>query len=374
MHVLITNHNLDMYTGTGTFTHTLADQLGRSGHQVTCYSPTVGAMGRRLEEVGATVVSSLRDVRGSVDVIHAHHRHETVLAALNFPGVPMIVVCHGVLPWQEQPFPGRLGMRRYVAVSEEVRAHLESAHGIPAADIAVVRNGIDLTRFRPRSPIAARPRRALALSNYMQSAELALLAEACAQERIALRVAGAAGETTWAVEEAINEVDLVFSLGRGALEAMACQRAVVVYDYNGTDGMVTPQNFHLLRKCNFSGRTFARRYESAADLAVEIRRYDPTVPARLHAEIARDHDARGMAAEYAALYREAMARRTTPTIDSALVVAELVEENARVQGSLRAERAARRRLESSWAWNLVMAYWRGQRWARQAFRVKPGAS
>ena len=41
----------------------------------------------------------------------------------------------------------------------------------------------------------------------------------------------------------INEVDIVFSLGRGVIEAMLCGRIPIVFDHLGGDGMVTPIKF-----------------------------------------------------------------------------------------------------------------------------------
>lgn len=45
-------------------------------------------------------------------------------------------------------------------------------------------------------------------------------------------------------------------MGRGALEAMFCERAVIVFDYQGGDGLVTENNFEEIIKCNLSGRRF----------------------------------------------------------------------------------------------------------------------
>ena len=44
---------------------------------------------------------------------------------------------------------------------------------------------------------------------------------------------GRESERPWAMEEILPRFDIVFSLGRGAIEAMACGRAVFVYDVHG---------------------------------------------------------------------------------------------------------------------------------------------
>jgi hypothetical protein len=88
---------------------------------------------------------------------------------------------------------------------------------------------------------------------------------------------------TWDVENYMNEADLVVSLGRGAYEAMACGRAVVVLDsrdYTGlrcmADGIVTEGNWQELLKCNFSGRRLRMEYDDA-DLIAEFAKYTPAM-------------------------------------------------------------------------------------------------
>ena len=58
----------------------------------------------------------------------------------------------------------------------------------------------------------------------------------------------------------LNEADIVFTLGRGAIETMMCGRIPIIFDYQGGDGMVTPENIHELMTCNFSGRLYGRNY------------------------------------------------------------------------------------------------------------------
>jgi hypothetical protein len=66
----------------------------------------------------------------------------------------------------------------------------------------------------------------------------------------------------------------VFSLGRGAIEAMACGRAVYVYDRFGADGWVTPGSIDEIASCTFSGKRYGRRL-TARELVGELKRYDP---------------------------------------------------------------------------------------------------
>jgi CheY-like chemotaxis protein len=301
--ILIVNHTLDHYAGSETFTYALACELKRIHHEVICFSPRLGRLADRLREADVPVTDDLAVVPDDIDVIHAHHRHESALAFARFPDKPMILVCHGILPWQEQPLRSQLNVHRYVAVSEEVREGLARRYRLDSRHIPVVRNGIDLRRFFSRAPIRPRPRRALVLSNYMPESQRALIRRVCAELGIALNEAGRA-RAQWAVEEEINQADLVFGLGRSALEALACKRSVIVFDYNGGDGLVTPENFPLLRLRNLSGRTHRRQYTEES-LRAEIERYDPSTADPLYEMIRLDHDVRRLAQRYVALYEEA---------------------------------------------------------------------
>lgn len=306
MKILLVNHTLDQYAGSETFTYALACELKRLQHDVICFSPRLGRLADRLLEAGVPVTDNLAVLPDDVDVIHAHHRYESLLAFSRFADKPMILVCHGVLPWQEQPFRSRLNIHRYVAVSEEVRDRLVRHHRLDANDVQIIRNGIDLRRFASRQPIRPRPRHALVLSNYIPDSHRSLIGNVCGRLGITLREAGKV-RSLWAVEEEINRADLVFALGRSALEALACKRAVIVFDYNGADGLVTPENFNLLRLRNLSGRTYRSRYTEES-LLKEIARYDPTTAEPLYQVVQREHDVRHVARQYVRLYEDAVSQ------------------------------------------------------------------
>ncbi|HYB71508.1 MAG TPA: response regulator, partial [Candidatus Bathyarchaeia archaeon] len=325
-----------------------------------CFSLRLGAVAERLAAAGVTVTDDLTSAPDDVDVVHAQHRYESLLAFARYPDRPMVLVCHGVLPWQEQPMRTGLNVTRYVAVSEEVRDHL-IRQGVGRHQVDVVRNGVDLERFRSRTPIAARPRRALVLSNYMPEVQRERVRRVCQRLGIAVSEAGAP-RALWNVEEEINRADLVFGLGRSALEAMACQRAVLVYDYNGADGIVTPDRFTLLRERNFSGRTHRRQY-SDADLAAEIDAYDPGAVQAIYPMIEREHDVREMARQYADLYEDARTRASrTPGSARATEVrqygalGELIEEVTALRAKAETVERALAEIHDSRSWRALDVY------------------
>ncbi len=274
--VLLTNLHLDAFEGSETYTFTLAKGLRDLGHRVVVYSPILGRMAERIARLGVQVCDDLEAVRGQPpDVMHIQHNVLAVQARALLPRVPLVFHCHGVLPPPEQPPSIDLNIQHYLAVSEEVRDHLRRA-GVPPERIAILRNPVDTRRFRPGRPLRQRPRAALILSNRIDADTLSIIQKACRQHGIAVRLLGQKTTPVWDVERHLNRADIVFSLGRGVLEAMACGRAVYIYDYQGADGWITPESVAEIQRCNFSGRRYGRRLSEEA-LVEDLRRYDPAM-------------------------------------------------------------------------------------------------
>jgi len=79
------------------------------------------------------------------------------------------------------------------------------------------------------------------------------------------------------IEKEINKADLVIGVGRSAFDAMACGRAVFIFDWrhymgNKGDGILTIENFNNIMVKNASGRTNNIRY-TPESLAAEIKEF-----------------------------------------------------------------------------------------------------
>lgn len=274
LRILLTTIHLADLAGSETYTYTIVKGLQGLGHRLSVYSPVLGLMAQRIRELGVPVYDDLEQVRQEpFDVIHAQHNVTALQARAFFPNVPMVFHCHGVLPLPEQPPSLEVNAQRFIAVSEEVQSHLERV-GVPRQRIEILRNPIDVRRFRPFEPIRPKPSRALVISNKIDDHTLATIVAACRQLDITVEVIGLKSNPVWDVETYINRADIVFTLGRGALEAMSCARAVFVYDYQGADGWITPETIVEIQKSNFSGRRYQRRL-SATELARELSGYHP---------------------------------------------------------------------------------------------------
>ena len=252
------------------------------------------------------MVDDLERLSAPPDLIHGQHHLETMTALLRFPEAPCVFVCHGSLPWEEEP-PRFPRIRRYVAVDEATHDRLAAA-GIAGDRIATVLNFVDLERFRPRPPLPPRPRRALAFGNGLSEATaLPALRAACAEAGVELDASGlAAGRPLARPESVLPGYDLVFAKGRAALEAMAVGAAVVLLDAERSGPMVTAAELDRLRSVNFGLRALTAPVDAEA-IGRQIARYDPADAARVAARVRAEASLEAAVDRLSALYREAAA-------------------------------------------------------------------
>jgi hypothetical protein len=278
----------------------MAVMLRRAGHEPSVFTLNHGRVSEVLRKGGVSVTSNLHKWSGSkFDVAHVHHNTCAGLVREAFPKLPMVFVSHGILPELEKPPPAKVGVSKHVAVSDEVRAML---HNMGRKSV-VLRNAVDVGRFKPSSLPGDRPRRVLVISNHFPVGHLKLLKEACGKFGTELRIVGMGTENgqVWNTERLINEADVVVSLGRGCVEAMACGRAVLVWDVHGGDGYVTLGNYPQIRENNFSGRRHRRTYD-LEDLVRILKSYDPAMGPANRRLALKYHDLERQMWEWEAVY------------------------------------------------------------------------
>lgn len=263
MKLLISNHWLKKLGGSETFTYTLGTTLKNLGHNVHFYTNVNGLVSEKLKAAG--IPQQLDD---SYDLILANHN--TTVNALHDLG-PIIQTCHGTTPKLEQPSPAA---NAYVAISDEIKFYLADKHKL---DSKVILNGIDLNRFKSRAPLNYRCKTILSLCHSDEAN--AIIAQTCKILGINLRVINKFNTQVWDMPTELNRADLVITLGRGAYEAFACGRPVVIFDNRPympsfADGYVNAINIKELITTNCSGR-FLKLKLNAYDLAAEIKKYNP---------------------------------------------------------------------------------------------------
>jgi hypothetical protein len=308
LRVLITNNTLDRRAGTEVWTRDLAIGLLRRGYLPVAYSPVLGDVAEEMRWATVPVVNDLSAVVAPPDLIHGQHHLDAMCAMLRFPGVPAVYMCHGFLPWEETP-PAFPSIRRYIAVDDLCRERLLTSPGIDGDRVRIVRNSVDLSCFRPRPPLAASPRAALIFSNIPAGpAFVEPIREACRRTGIAqVDVAGLGGNLpTSTPATLLAKYDVVFAKGRSALEALALGCAVIVAEFPGIGGIVTPENVSAFREWNFGLRLLQRAPVTVDAIVAELQKYDPHASCQVTRWI-RDHASLDRALdEVEACYREAL--------------------------------------------------------------------
>ncbi len=311
LRVLLTNNTLAGRAGSELYVRDLAISLMKRGHSPIAYSTVLGDVAEELRRATVPVIDDLGALNVAPDVIHGQHHLETTIAALRFPGTPVVHVCHGWLPWEELPtvLPN---IKRYVAVDELCRERLLTSKGITAAQVDVHLNFVDLDRFQLRLPLPKKPESALVFSNYAnENAMLAAIRGACHRFGIGRVdvVGGGSGNSVTNPEDLVGKYDVVFAKARCALEAMASGCAVIVADYAGLGGLVTTENAARMRRLNFGARTMQNARVSEENILRELSLYNAENARQVSEWIRVDADMASAVTRWIALYREILANQ-----------------------------------------------------------------
>ena len=283
MNVLLTNNDLRGLAGSETWCITMYNEL-KKNHNVDIYTCGVNKL----------INGSPYNPRKMYDVAIINHRN-CLNNLKNHSNIKRkIFTSHGVIPPLEQPIKGA---DVYVAVSEETRDNVIKKGFLCSK---IMRNPIDMARFKSTNPTNETLKNILYISGY-GNRPVNLIREAC--KGYNLVIAGSNDSRVSNMESYINNADLVISLGRGAYEAMSCDRNVVIFDSinnnkNHGDGIVTPDNIIEYRKNNCSGRNTKTTFNSEL-LRKEIEKYNCNIKMRSY--IQQNNDVKLIVGEYLSL-------------------------------------------------------------------------
>ena len=272
MNVVAATHDLRIGGSQG-YLLLMAEQLERLGHHVVLHAPERdGPLADLAAERGVRVARSPSALPSTCDVVLVQDGIMAHRLAEAYPSVPQVFRCPSELFDLQLPpqLPGLVAAS--VALSERVAQRLRAL----ALSLEVVRltQPVDTSRFSGGEALRARPTRAVLLGNYLQGPRRDLLVETWSAAGVECVIAGNLGEPTLAPESVLADADIVVAKGRAAVEAMACGRAVYVYDQFGSDGWVTPETYAALEADNFAGQA-TTAVPSAERLARDLGAYDP---------------------------------------------------------------------------------------------------
>jgi hypothetical protein len=281
----------------GAETHlvTIGGQLLRLGHEVVVYSPEVGPFADYATERGLKVVDDARKLPDECDVVFAQDSLVVYDVADRYPGALMVFRICGDIRDLESP-PQVDGVVDLVVVLSDRYARLAQALAV-RTPLLRLRVPVDIDRLKPVGAPRARPKRAVVLGNFPD--RIRVIREAWEPRGIEVTHVGATNQR-YDVAAALQDADIVVAKSRAAVDAMACGRAVYVFDTFGGDGWVTPEAYTAMEADNFAGLATGRVVR-AAELAQDLADYDPDMglvnrDLAVQHHSARDHVAQLVAA------------------------------------------------------------------------------
>ncbi len=258
MRLVISYLRMVAFGGTETYVLTVAGELERLGHDVVIHAPETGACAEFARAHGLQVVRNESELPRSCDAVFAQDAATAYAMARRYPGAVRVFVAHSESYPLQSPPQLKDVSHTIVVMNDRLRRRTEQLGWHP--EVVRLRQPIDLQRFcfRALELEQRRPPRVLLLSNYPRGTRARMIERACATAGFELRHTGETGRPTATPEHEIGAAEIVISLGRGALEAMACGRAVYVYGQAGGDGWVTADTYLAIEADGFSGRALER--------------------------------------------------------------------------------------------------------------------
>jgi hypothetical protein len=325
MRLTLATHRLGR-GGSESYLIAVGSELQRLGHAVTIHAVHDGPGGERARSLGIDVaIGESPDVEEPDGVLVQDAGRSYALAA-RFAGVPQVFVAHSELFDAQLP-PQAPGLTEVVvALNDRLERRLQALAAPPP--IVRLRQPIDTERFAARETIRERPRRAVALSNYLHGERLDLLRSAWEPAGVEVVAVGDEGRPADAPELEIADADIVVGKGRALLEGMSSSRAAYVLDMAGCDGWVTPASYAVLEADGFAGQATGRQ-ASVETLRADLDRYRPEMGPANRDLVTAHHGLRRHVEELVRLMRTAIGGRPAP--DGLSELARTVRSNWRLE-------------------------------------------
>ena len=312
MRIALATHRLGR-GGSESYLVGVASELQRLGHAVTLHGVEDGPGGERARALGIAVETGEKPPESGFDAAIVQDAGRAFALADRHPALPQVFVAHSELFDAQLP-PQVAGVTSSVVVmSERLERRVRALAWAPP--IIRMSQPIDTERFAARETIGERPRRALALSNYLHGERLALLRDAWEPAGVDVIAIGEEAVPSDEPELLIGDADIVVGKGRALLEGMSCGRAAYVFDMAGCDGWVTPASYAALEADGFAGQATGRA-ATATTLRADLAAYRSGMGTANRDLVTAHHGVRRHAEQLVELLSAATAQRSpAPGLD-----------------------------------------------------------
>jgi len=277
MKILFTQHGLRHRGGSELFVVEVVRELARRGHEVAVYTGDSGPMASILKECGVMILDDPTKCPWMPDIIHGQHHQYALRAILGFPMTPAILYLHGFVPALEKPFR-HPRILRYLTIAEGISRHWSSSYALPPDLFLTIPNHIDLGRFHHKRSLPDKPAKALIFANALLSQEqLEILQNACTKRGMTLELAGLCSGPQGMLlqpENHLPQYDLVFAVGRSALEAAACGCGVIPVYRDMAEEILLPETYEKLRAQNLAPRLLKHHKLSEEWIEMQLDRWN----------------------------------------------------------------------------------------------------
>lgn len=312
MKILVTNHHLYQYTGTEVSTLTLSKYLKKRGHSVILYSKYLASeLVSSLEEHGIKVTDDLSSLNNEkFDIAHVQHNICAYEVRHYFPDLPMVMWIHGKLPFLEQVPALDLNISYYLTINQNIYDFVLK-QGINKNKLIIFRNLVDSEKFYPIKDISQAIKNVLVISNKLSNEKQKIIKNVFEKLNLKAVYIGLAFNNMKPNNQLINYInnaDVVFTIGLGAMETMFCGRIPILFDENFTffnDGIITTANFDILKEHNFSGRALERKM-SINDILHDLKKYNYLEGVLLRKKALENYEANQQIDKIIEIYRNAI--------------------------------------------------------------------
>jgi len=312
MNILVTNHHLYQYTGTEVSILTLSKYLKKQGHGVIVYSKYLAPeLILSLEDYGIKVTDDLSTINEEkFDIAHVQHNICAYEVRYYFPNLPIVMWIHGKLPFLEQVPALDLNISYYLTINQTIYDFVLK-NGVDKNKLIIFRNLIDSEKFYPINNISQTIKNVLVISNKLSNDKHKIITAVLEKLKLKAVFIGLAFNNMKPNDQLlnyINNADIIFTIGLGAMETMFCGRIPILFDENFSqfqDGMVTIANFDTLKEHNFSGSTLKRKM-SINDILSDLNNYNYLEGALLRKKALENYEASQQIDKILAIYKNAI--------------------------------------------------------------------
>ena len=272
-------HHVIVVAKRGALAARLLKECSGKGRFVELYPEGRGA----LELLRYTLALGKLIKKESPSVVHAHSRASAfavrILRGIGaVPRFAFAVTAHA--KYRTNILLKRLSFwgDECIAVSDDIKSHLVTRYGVPSQNITVIPNGIDTDEFSPQkadashtilfasrldgdSSLGARCLIKAADELTPKYPDVKITIAGGGEELDGLRRLAANKSITFvgglpSLCKVMTESELVIGVSRVALEAMACEKNVILFGNEGAIGLVDDEKIEMAESTNFTCRGF----------------------------------------------------------------------------------------------------------------------